>query len=114
MVQKYSEKNDISKETKKGKKQKKRKRTQTVVTKQDKTNVTPEKRQHDIRLEDTSSRHLWLINYGERTRKCMYVCVCICMFVRVYACVRVRYVCMCVCVFVFVFLGGGRFQRLLY
>ena len=25
-------------------------------------------RQHDIRLEDTSSRHFWLINYGERAK----------------------------------------------
>ena len=30
-----------------------------------KTNVT--QRQHDIHLEDTSARHLWLMNYGERT-----------------------------------------------
>ena len=34
-------------------------------TKQNKRNTR--ERQHDIRLEDTSSRHLWLINYGERT-----------------------------------------------
>ena len=46
-----------------------KKRTQTVIgdneTRQNKRNT--KERQHDIRLEDTSSRHLWLINYGERT-----------------------------------------------
>ena len=33
-----------------------------------KTNITPEKdNKHDIHPEDTSSRHLWLINYDEET-----------------------------------------------
>ena len=58
-------KSDISKEQEE--KKKKRKRTQTVVTKQNKTKRNTRERQHNIRLEDISSRHLRLVNHGERT-----------------------------------------------
>ena len=66
MVQKILGKSDISKERKKRKKQKREKDADSCKeTKQNNRNTR--EGQHDIRLEDTSSRQLWLINYGERT-----------------------------------------------
>ena len=62
---KYSEKSDISKETEIKETETKKDADSGRETTQNKPNSG--ERQHDIRREDTSSRHLWLINYGERT-----------------------------------------------